>query len=398
MNKRQETERIVCPAEGPIDRIPWGSMDRRAFVKCAALATAAAAIPIELTGAGADDDDEERFVREALHYEKLEHKQIRCKLCPRECVIDDLERGYCGVRENRDGTYYTLVHSRPCTYHADPVEKKPLFHFHPGTLAFSIATAGCNVNCKMCQNWEISQARPEQIRSIYMPPEQVAKMAANYNCRSIAYTYSEPVVFFEYMMDAAAAGHDRDVLSVVITGGYVSEKPLKEMCDSVDAIKVDLKAFSEKFYRDVVNAELQPVLDGLVTMRSAGVWTEIVYLIVPTLNDDDKEFRALARWIRENLGTDVPVHFTRFHPQYLLKNLPPTPVKTLERAKAIADAEGLNYVYLGNVPGHPGESTYCPGCGRAVVNRLGYTIRSFDIEKGACAHCGHEIVGVWGDA
>ena len=312
-------------------------------------------------------------------------------------MIDDLERGYCGVRENRGGTYYTLVHSRACTYHADPIEKKPFFHFHPGTLAFSIATAGCNVNCKMCQNWEISQARPEQIRSLYMPPQKVAAMAADSGCRSIAYTYGEPIVFFEYMMDTARAGHERDVLSVVVTGGYITEKPLRELCGAVDAIKVDLKAYSENFYRDIVNGSMQPVLDALVTMRAAGMWTEIVYLIVPTLNDGDGEFRGLAKWIRENLGVDVPVHFTRFHPQYLLKNLPPTPVPTLERAKQIADAEGLHYVYVGNVPGHSAESTYCPGCGHAVVTRLGFTIRSIDIEKGACAHCGHEIPGVWGD-
>jgi pyruvate formate lyase activating enzyme len=334
-------------------------------------------------------------VAEAQYYEKLEHKKIRCTLCPRECVIDDLERGYCGVRENRDGTYYTLVHSRPCTYHVDPIEKKPFFHVLPGTAAFSIATAGCNVNCKMCQNWEISQARPEQIRSIHMPPAKAAEMAADSGCRSIAYTYSEPIIFYEYMMDTARAAHERDVLSVVVTGGYINEKPLVELCGVVDAIKVDLKSYSEDFYRDIVSGELQPVLDGLVTMRKAGMWTEIVYLVVPTLNDGDDEFRGVAKWVRENLGADVPVHFTRFHPQYLLKNLPPTPVKTLERAYDIAGAEGLRYVYMGNVPGHPGENTYCPSCGRKVIGRLGFTIQSIEIKKGACGHCGHDIAGVW---
>jgi pyruvate formate lyase activating enzyme len=393
--KKPDPSPLHAPG-GAIDELRRGTIDRRAFLKCAALAGAAAAVPFDVAGAGADDD-EARFVVEARHYEKLEHKKIHCHLCPRECVIDDQERGYCGVRENRGGTYYTLVHSRACTYHADPIEKKPLFHFHPGTLAFSIATAGCNVNCKMCQNWEISQARPEQIRSLYMPPKKVASMAAGAGCRSIAYTYSEPIIFFEYMMDTAAAGHERGVLSVVVTGGYVMEKPLQELCRAVDAIKVDLKAYSEDFYRDIVNGKLQPVLDALVTIRGAGRWTEIVYLVIPTLNDRDDEFRGLARWIKGNLGTDVPVHFTRFHPQYLLKNLPPTPVSTLERAKQIADAEGLEYVYIGNVPGHPAENTYCPGCGREVVSRLGYTIRAIGIEKGACSHCGHNIAGVWDD-
>ncbi len=386
--------------------LPCGVTDRRTFLKSAALlGLAAAACPLYAEGAGlaaadaasgaASDDDEARFIAEARYYEKLEYKKIRCKLCPRECVIDDMERGYCGVRENRDGTYYTLVHSRPCTYHVDPIEKKPLFHVLPGSLAFSIATAGCNVNCKFCQNWEISQARPEQIRSIYMPPKKVASMAAEQGCQSIAYTYSEPVIFFEYMADTAVAGHDEGVKSVVITGGYISPEPLQELCKLVDAIKVDLKSYSETFYRDIVNGELKPILDALVTMRSAGMWTEIVYLVIPTLNDSDAELQGVSRWIRQNLGLDVPVHFTRFHPQYLIKNLPPTPVSTLDRAKEIADAEGLHYVYVGNVPGHKAESTYCPGCGRVVIKRVGYTIQSVDIDNGACKHCNHEIPGVW---
>jgi len=380
---------------------PSFAIDRRLFLKGAALLGLAAACPAgilrpEAAWGGEASVDESRFVKEAHYYEKLDHKKIHCKLCPRECVIDDKERGYCGVRENRDGTYYTLVHSRPCTYHADPIEKKPLFHFHPGTIAFSIATAGCNVNCKFCQNWEISQVRPEQVRSIYMPPKKVASLAKESNCISIAYTYSEPIIFYEYMLDSARAGHDAGVLSVVITGGFIMQDPLKELCANVDAIKVDLKAFSQDYYRDVVNGELQPVLDALVTMRREGVWTEIVYLVVPTLNDGDKEFTELARWIRTHLGTDVPIHFTRCHPYYLLKNLPPTPVRTLERAKAIADAEGLEYVYIGNVPGHPAEKTYCPGCGSVVVDRTGYFIESVRIRDGKCEKCNRTIAGVWG--
>jgi pyruvate formate lyase activating enzyme len=376
----------------PIDRVP-ATIDRRRFLGCAVLAGVAAAAGVRAGGAPFDDD-ERRFTREAMFYKKLAHKKIRCTLCPRECVIDDMERGYCGVRENHDGTYYTLVPSRPCTYHADPIEKKPLFHFLPGTLAFSIATAGCNVNCKFCQNWEISQARPEQLRSIYMPPGKVAELAAGYECRSIAYTYSEPVIFYEYMVDTAVAGRERGVKSVVVTGGYISPEPLRQLCRRVDAIKVDLKAFSEDFYRDIVNGTLQPVLDALVTMRAAGMWTEIVYLVVPTLNDSDTELTGVSRWIHRNLGADVPVHFTRFHPQYLIKNLPPTPVATLDRAREIAAAEGLDYVYVGNVPGHPAENTYCPGCGRVVVRRTGYNVRSVGVTDGSCNHCKQEIAGV----
>jgi pyruvate formate lyase activating enzyme len=387
---------------GFIDSVPVCAglpMDRRAFIKNAVLAGLAASCPlaIKTAAAGAEPDfgENSRFVAEAMFYEKLPHKKIRCTLCPRLCVIDDIERGYCGVRENRGGTYYTLVHSRPCTYHADPIEKKPFFHFQPGTLAFSIATAGCNVNCKFCQNWEISQARPEQLRSIYMPPDEVAALARRHGCGSIAYTYSEPIIFYEYMLDAAAAGRDKGIASVVVTGGYIQQEPLVKLCASVDAIKVDLKAYSEDYYRDVVNGELQPVLDALVTMVEAGTWTEIVYLVVPTLNDGEKEFTGLVKWIKANLGPDVPVHFTRFHPQYLLKNLPPTPVETLERAKAIADAEGLRYVYVGNVPGHPAEKTYCPGCGRVAVDRIGYTVRNLYVKDGKCVQCGHGVAGVW---
>ena len=336
-----------------------------------------------------------RFIVEAKFFEKLPFKKIKCKLCPRECVIDDRERGYCGARENRGGTYYTLVHSRVCTAHVDPIEKKPLFHFRPGTMAFSVATAGCNVNCKMCQNWEISQVRPEQVPSNYLPPRDLAALARQYDCVSIAYTYSEPVVFYEYVKDGAEAGRAMGVRNVVITGGYIQQGPLKEWCKVVDAIKVDLKAFSEKFYKEVVNGELKPVLETLVTIRKQGTWTEIVYLVIPTLNDGDQEFRALAKWIKSNLGPDVPVHFTRFHPEYLLTNLPPTPIESLERAKGIADAEGLHYVYIGNVPGHPAESTYCPRCRRVIIERLGYIIKQTHMKKGRCGYCQQIIPGVW---
>jgi pyruvate formate lyase activating enzyme len=379
------------------------SLDRRTFLKAAALpclATCALAGAGQARAAGLSPaspaaDKDSRFIVEAKFYEKLPYRKIKCKLCPRECVIDDRERGYCGVRENRGGTYYSLVHSRVCTAHADPIEKKPLFHFYPGTMAFSIATAGCNVNCKMCQNWEISQVRPEQVRNIYMPPLELAALAKQYECVSIAYTYSEPVVFYEYVRDAAAAGHERGVRSVVITGGYIQQDPLKEWCQAVDAIKVDLKAFSEKFYKEVVNGEIKPVLETLVTIRKQGTWSEIVYLVIPTLNDRDQEFQALARWVSSELGPDVPVHFTRFHPEYLLTNLPPTPLETLERAKSIADAEGLHYVYIGNVPGHPAESTYCPRCRRVIIKRTGFIIEQVHMKKGKCAYCQQVIPGVW---
>ena len=358
-------------------------MNRRAFL---------ATLPAMAAGAAEKDA---RYVVEARFYEKLPYKKIKCKLCPRECVIDDRERGYCGVRENRGGTYYTLVYGRVVSAHVDPIEKKPLFHFAPGSMAFSVATVGCNVNCKMCQNWEISQIRPEQARATYLAPAQLAEMASQGHCASIAYTYSEPTVFSEYVLDSAEAGRAAGVKSVVISGGFIQEEPLKQLCRRADAIKVDLKAFSEKFYKEVVNGELKPVLNSLVTIRKQGVWSEIVYLVIPGLNDSENEFKGLARWVKTELGTDVPLHFTQFHPEYLLKNLPPTPVRTLERAKAIADAEGLHYVYIGNIPGHPAESTYCPKCRRAVVERAGFTLRAIHLNRGKCRFCQEAIPGVW---
>jgi pyruvate formate lyase activating enzyme len=382
--------------------LPTPTLDRRSFLKCAALSGAAlgvcefarpfAALPAWAASPAPDDS---RFIVEAKFYEKQQNKKIKCKLCPRECVVGDRERGYCGVRENRGGTYYTLVHSRVCAAHIDPIEKKPLFHFLPGTLALSLATAGCNVNCKFCQNWDISQVRPEQVPADYAPPQAVAQSAKQHGCPSIAYTYSEPVVFAEYLMDAADAGHEAGVQSVVVSNGYMQEESLKAAYGKMDAVKIDLKSFTESYYKDVVVGELKPVLESLVTLRKMSKWTEIVYLVIPTLNDGDSEFRGLARWIKTNLGPDVPVHFTQFHPEYLLKNLPITPVPTLERAKAIADAEGLHYVYIGNVPGHPAENTHCPKCHRIIVERIGLTVRQMLIHKGCCPFCQQPIPGVW---
>ncbi|MGD0831306.1 MAG: AmmeMemoRadiSam system radical SAM enzyme [Terracidiphilus sp.] len=377
-------------------------LDRRSFLRCALASGAAlgmrvmaqSAIP-QLSAADAGSEDNSRFVVEAKFYQKLPNRKIKCKLCPRECAVGDKERGYCGVRENRGGTYYSLVHSRVCAAHVDPIEKKPLFHYLPGTIAFSIATAGCNVNCKFCQNWEISQSRPEEVPAQFAPPERVAELARQYNCPTIAYTYSEPVVFAEFLMDAADAGHRAGVRSIVVSNGFMQQDALKQAYGKMDAVKIDLKSFSESYYSKVVTGQLKPVLETLVTLRKMGKWTEIVYLVLPTLNDSDAEFYALAQWIKANLGEDVPLHFTQYHPEYLLKNLPITPLPTLERAKAIADAEGLHYVYIGNVPGHPAQNTYCPKCRKMLVERAGFTAGQILIRKNCCPFCQQPIPGVW---
>lgn len=384
------------------DKLLSTRVDRRSFLMCAMSVGAAGSIhrlaePLSaapLPDAGPKQDDAQ-FTVEARFYQKLANKKIKCNLCPRGCTVGDKERGYCGVRENRGGVYYTLVHSRVCAAHVDPVEKKPFFHYLPGTLAFSLATAGCNVDCKFCQNWEISQARPEQVAAQYIPPKRVAELAAQYHCPTIAYTYSEPVVFSEFVMDTADAGHEAGVRSIVVSNGYIQEEPLRAVYGRMDAVKIDVKSFSDSYYQRVVAGELKPVLETLVTLRKMGKWNEIVYLVVPTLNDSDKEFTGLARWIKANLGTDVPVHFTQFHPDYLLRNLPITPVSTLERAREIAMAEGLHFVYIGNVPGHPAENTYCPQCKRMLVQRAGFEIRQMHIRDGACQFCKQKIPGVW---
>jgi len=376
------------------------SLDRRRFAGMLVGSAAAAAAPgFTETGrsfrAGDVVQGEDLPAREASWYKKLEEGRVECQLCPQACTVADAERGTCGVRENRGGTYVTLVHSLACSIHADPIEKKPLFHVMPGELALSYATAGCNIECKFCQNWEISQFRPEQVRSIYLPPEALVDAAKRSKAKLTAATYSEPVIFWEYVRDAAQAARKAGLAPTVVTNGYIQEKPLKEVLPLLSAVKVDLKSFREKFYRDQLRGKLEPVLKALEIIRGADVWLEIVVLLIPTLNDSEAEVRDLSRWVKSNLGADVPVHFTRFHPTYRLTDLPPTPVKTLERAWNVARAEGLNYVYLGNLPTHPGENTYCPGCGEVLIRRLGFKILENRLNQGACPDCERKIPGVW---
>ncbi|MBD3235551.1 MAG: AmmeMemoRadiSam system radical SAM enzyme [Candidatus Eisenbacteria bacterium] len=331
----------------------------------------------------------------ARHYEKLEGRKVLCRLCPRECRVARGERGYCGVRENRDGDYFTLVHGRACAIHVDPIEKKPLFHFLPGTQALSLATAGCNMECRFCQNWEISQFRPEQVDSVAAPPAGLLRLCRRDGVPTIAYTYSEPTIFYEYMLDIARATHAAGMHSVVISNGYIQEAPLRELAPHLSAYKVDLKAYTPEFYKQQCNATLPPVLQTLRTLRSLDLWTEIVVLIIPTLNDAERSNREMFRWIQGELGPDVPVHLTRFHPTYKIRNLPRTPIRTLERLHAIAREEGLHFVYVGNAPGHAAESTYCPSCGERVIERYGYFIGEIRLDAGCCGACGAPIPGVW---
>ena len=362
---------------------------------CTAALAEPASVASPVVAAAQRSNGDERFVTEARFYHKLSNGRVHCTLCPRECNPGDGVRGYCGVRENRGGVLYTLVHSRVCSAHIDPIEKKPLFHYLPGTGAFSVATAGCNVNCKFCQNWELSQAAPEDAPAEFMPPEKVLNLALQYQCPTIAFTYTEPIIAGEFVIDTAELAHRNGIRTIAISNGYIHKDALGAVYGRMDAVKIDLKAFSESYYRKIVAGELKPVLETLVALAKLGKWTEIVYLLVPALNDRDEELTALARWIKENLGADVPLHFSQFHPDYKMLDVAVTPVPSLERAKQISDAEGLHFVYIGNVPGHPAQNTCCPQCGSMLVERTGFEIRKMLIRDGACPFCAHAIPGIW---
>ncbi len=333
--------------------------------------------------------------REARYYYGFGDDMVRCEVCPNMCILKNGEWGLCRSRQNINGKLYSRVYGIPCAVHLDPIEKKPVFHFYPGSKAYSISTTGCNLRCKFCQNWQISQVKPNQVNYINLPPSSVVANAKMSGATSIAYTYGEPVAFYDYMLDTATLAKSQGVKNVVITAGYINEEPLKELAKVVDVIKVDLKGFNREYYRKICSAERDEVLNALKVMKKTGVWIEIVNLILPTLNDAKSEIESMSEWILDNLGKDVPLHFSRFFPMYKLKNLPPTPVETLEMARKTAIDVGLNYVYIGNVPGHYGEDTYCPNCGNVLVDRNGYFIRAIHIKNGRCEYCGYKIAGVW---
>lgn len=337
-----------------------------------------------------------QWSKEAYYYETLDELTLQCTLCPHRCVLGEDDRGFCRVKVVKGGKLSTLVYGNPCSWHIDPIEKKPLFHFLPTTGAFSIATAGCNFRCLNCQNWQISQFTPEETVNTDAMPDKVVGAALATGCRSIAYTYSEPSIFYEYMLDTAKLADEAGVKNVWVTNGYLSEEPLREYSGYLDAANVDLKFFDNDLYKEVTAGTLQPVLDTLKVLREEGVWFEVTNLIVPTLSDDLDMIREMTAWIYANLGPDVPLHFSRFHPDYKLTHLPQTPVRVIEMARQIAVDEGLNYVYIGNIPGHEAQNTYCPSCGEVAIERQGYYVQFRNFEDGVCTKCGESIAGVWG--
>lgn len=335
-------------------------------------------------------------MQEAMLYDRLENKRVRCQLCAHRCLIQEGHRGLCGVRENQEGTLYSLVYGRPISMAVDPVEKKPLFHFYPGSTAFSIATLGCNFRCRFCQNAEISQWPRERgtIVGEHVPPEVVVRQAQKHHSRSIAYTYTEPTVFTEYAYDIAVLARQEGIANIYVTNGYMTAEMLDAFFPYLDAANVDLKSFRDEFYKEQCGAKLQPVLDSLKKMVQQGVWVETTTLIIPGLNDSEEELREIARFIVQEMGPQVPWHISRFIPHYQMTDRPPTPLATLHRAREIGYAAGLHYVYEGNVPGSGGEDTLCPQCGETVIRRYGFFIERMALRAGRCAHCGTAIEGV----
>jgi len=320
---------------------------------------------------------------------------VVCFMCEHNCLIEDGKRGKCRARINVKGELKSLVYGRPMTYHIDPIEKKPFYHFLPGSLAFSLATSGCPLSCKFCQNWEISQASPEDYSTDFVPPHTIAQRTKSESVPVVAFTYNEPTVFSEYLLDIAKEAKKLGLKAVLISCGFMGERVLKEMVETLDAIKIDLKGFSEDFYKNITNSKLQPVLRNIKTVAKSKAHLEIVNLVVPTLNDKDEDLKNLAKFVYDETGAETPLHFTKFHPDYQLLNLPPTPVSTLERARNMAMDIGLKYVYVGNVPGHPGNNTYCPKCKKIVIERQGFFVKSFNIKNGKCVFCGELIKGVF---
>ena len=334
---------------------------------------------------------------EAYLWEPLKDQAVKCNLCSHRCIIKDTKRGICNVRENRSGTLRTLVYGKVIARNIDPIEKKPLFHFLPGSRSYSIATVGCNFKCRFCQNADIAQMPSDHdgmIMGDTFAPEDIVDGAKKANCKSIAYTYTEPTVYFEYAHDTAKLAHDAGIRNIFVTNGYMSSEALNMIKPYLDAANVDLKAFNEDYYKKLCGAKLAPVKETLVTMKSLGIFIEVTTLLIPGLNDDKTELQALARFIATSLGPETPWHVSRFHPTYKLMDRPSTPVQTLLMARDIGLASGLRYVYTGNVPGKSGEDTFCYRCGKTLIGRWGFQIGKYDIENSRCKYCGTSIDGV----
>lgn len=322
-------------------------------------------------------------------------KGVKCQVCPNDCIIKEGELGDCHSRINYKGKIYSIGYGNPCSINIDPIEKKPLYHFLPESKAFSIAVAGCNLACLNCQNWQISQVGPKETRNYDLMPPEVYKQAKKYECQSIAYTYSEPIAFYEYFLDSSKIAHEQGIKNVMVSAGYINEKPLREVAKYIDAANIDLKSFDDEIYARLNAGKLQPILDTLKILKDEGVWLEITNLIVPEWTDNLDMIKRMCAWLYKNGFEDSPLHFSRFSPLHKLTHLPSTPVNVLNKAREIAQNAGLKYVYIGNVPGSNAQNTVCPKCKKIVIERKGYRILQNNIINGKCGSCNEAIAGVW---
>jgi len=334
-------------------------------------------------------------LKEALYWLDAGEGKVQCFLCPRECLIPQNQRGFCRARKNIKGKLYAITYGQPVAMHVDPIEKKPLFHVYPGTKSFSIATAGCNLRCKFCQNWEISQLDPESVKVAFVSPQDIVRKAKETGSKTIAFTYTEPTIFYEYVLDIAKLAKEEGISCVMHSAGFINEKPLRQLAKYLTAANIDLKGFSDKYYSSFCEGNLRSVLNSLKILKEEKVWIEITNLVIPTANDSDEDIYNLCLWIKDNLGPDTPIHFSRFFPMYRLLDLSPTPFEILIRAREIAKKTGLHYVYIGNISQNTGEDTICPVCGKPLVKRIGYTVLENNIIKHKCKFCGAVIYGVW---
>jgi pyruvate formate lyase activating enzyme len=409
---RKHSEKSVTTAKNVAENLLYKKISRRDFIKKAVLGAAgvglaAYALNRALFYKGSHEMTAESHIfrgdapsspwkwsKEAYNYMNF-GKDVQCLNCPNHCRLSPGDRGICRNRVNIDGKMYSLAYGNPCSFNNDPIEKKPLFHFLPGTNAFSIGTAGCNFRCLNCQNWQISQSRPEDTSNTEMFPDAVVQNAQAAGSKSIAYTYSEPSTFYEYMFDTSKLAREKGIRNVSVTNGFLNPEPMSKLCDYLDAASINLKSFDEDTYSKLNAGSLKPVLNTLKLLKERKVWFETIWLVVPTWTDDMDMIKQGMEWCYSNLGPDYPMHFSRFFPLHKLTGLPMTPLSTLEQARKVAMDVGLKYVYVGNVAGNPYESTFCPKCGKLVISRRGYDVTLDGFQDGTCKSCGENIAGVW---
>lgn len=369
-------------------------MNKREFLKNCFFGLGGLCLPYESLSFPGAGETRDRFSKEGMFY-SVTPKGVRCLICPNECTIKEGETGDCRNRVNDKNKLYTIAYGNPCAVHIDPIEKKPLYHFLPGSTAFSIAAAGCSMACLNCQNWEISQKSPKETRNFDLMPEKVVAEAIKSECRTIAYTYSEPTTFYEYTFDTSKIARANNVKNILKSSGYINDEPLRQLCKVMDAANIDLKSFSNEIYLKLSAGSLNPVLNTIKVLKEEGVWLEITNLIVPSWTDNMDMIRQMCNWLANNGLSENPLHFSRFYPQHKLTQLPPTPVNILTRAAEIARSEGLQNIYIGNVPGNDAADTVCPSCRKVVVKRRGYTILQNNVSGDSCSFCKTKVPGVW---